>query len=319
MRKKLFQFTLIASILLLGACSNEEVLPVAQQTISFTADMPDDEPTTRVELNQDAISRTVKLTWKKGDIVKVAYVIGTTKGIIDAKAISTSNNGKTALFDLPFPTDVSGNITVSGVYGGGGIDNTDAANPKAILPALSNSATSSTLADVQNNKHVMLYFAPFTFTLGTTPPKVTFKHIGSLFSIKIKNTKASAITVTKAQLGGTYPNGDSKVIGVGSGLFNMVTGKLVIPNPTLLPSISFKAPATTLAAGKSMEFWAWYAPSETNWVNFNIFLYYNATYYYRTQSVDKGGQKALPGKAYYFYGLVNDNNEIDWSNKTAVN
>ena len=193
MRKKIFQFTTIATILLLGACSNEaqvhETNPIKGRTISLTASIPDDEPSTRVNLNQQV--KNISITWVVGDQLQLAFVQGTSKIKENVTVTSISNNGKKAHFNIPIPDGWKGQFKLYGVYGGGGID-INGPNPVAILPT--NSGSASTLAALKND--VMLYFENDMQTTDTQS-SVVFKHLGSIFSITLGNINQNAIDFIK--------------------------------------------------------------------------------------------------------------------------
>ncbi len=311
MRKKIVYLSMIATMVLFAACSNEDVLPEAKQTISFTASMPD-EPTTRVDLVQESIGSNVKLSWKSGDIVKVAYVIESTqvKGTIEAVAGTISADGKTAKFDIPMPTGVTGNITLAGVYGGGAVT-FDGNTPVVAMPTPTELANTGTLQSIQNEKHVMLYFKPFTYNIGTPAPAQTFSHIGSLFVIKVKNESSNPIPITSATL---TRNSSTVGLGVGSGNFNLDSGEFTTSKQE---SISFKAPAisSSIPAGGTMELWGWYPTSTEDWGDSKLTL--NGTFNDKNNDVltiiESGGVKtgkvAEAGKLYYFYAEITENSD----------
>ena len=93
MKKLLFSLVAIAIIVLMGACSNDELFPETNtekgRTLSLTASMPDD-PNTRVTLTQEG--KNIKLKWEVNDQIQLAFVQGTTKRKGTVKVISISDN-----------------------------------------------------------------------------------------------------------------------------------------------------------------------------------------------------------------------------------
>lgn len=139
MKKKLLYITMIATILLFGACSNEELLTESTgRTISLSVSMTDGQNNTRVDLNNDTINRTVELKWKVDDPIQLVFdQEGITKTSVLATVKRISEGGKTAHFNIEIPPSVAegGRFTLYGVYGGGGI-NVAGENPRAILPSI---------------------------------------------------------------------------------------------------------------------------------------------------------------------------------------
>lgn len=312
MRRKILYFTTIIAMVLFAACSNEDALPeTTGRTLSLTASMPD-EPDTRVTLAAGATATVVK--WVVGDIIELAFVPTTgAKQKVTATVNKIDNNGKKAHFTINIPTGITGAFKLYGVYGGGGIDITGT-NLFAKLPT--DLGTTTSLLQIQEKKHVMLYFEGVTMnTTALVDPKVSFKHIGALFCIKVKNIGSSDLAITGAQLGGLYDN--SEIVGVATTSFDLVNGKFTGLTP-LIPKISFAAPATILTKktgtvdGK-MEFWGWYPPSTKKWDYFNFRLLDGSPYGKRTVS-SKPGQTALAGNTYYFYGVW-DGKDLSFTTK----
>lgn len=316
MKKKLLYITMIATILLFGACSNEELLTESTgRTISLSVSMTDGQNNTRVDLNNDTINRTVELKWKVDDPIQLVFdQEGITKTSVLATVKRISEGGKTAHFNIEIPPSVAegGRFTLYGVYGGGGI-NVAGENPRAILPSITDLSDDGTLKEIQDNKHLMLYFSKI-MQATDTKVLVSFKHIGSLFTIKVKNNKTTAINVSQAELGGVSSSG---VIGVASGFFDLKTGEF--SNTELLNKISFKASATSIPAGGIIEFWAWYPPSDKEWGAISLKLVTGAdpNNYIRTV-ITKQGKVAVAGKTYVFYGVVDSNNNLEFTDESLL-
>ena len=165
MKKNLLHITTLAIMVLLAACSNDEIFekndsnpaPNTGRTLSLTAAMPGDKsdnPTTRVGLEQLG-DKSIDLTWEDGDELQLAFVQGETKIKGIARVKNITGEGKKAQFDIVIPDGITdGSFDLYGIYGGGGLD--DADPTKVILPTKPGSATS--LASVKERKDVMLHF-----------------------------------------------------------------------------------------------------------------------------------------------------------------
>ena len=211
MRKKILPLVAIATMLFFVACNNEDNLPEAKpetgNTITFAASMPDVPPSTRVNLEEDSVN-SINLTWDYSDTLKVSVVQGNdiAIGIATINQNSIINNGKNAIFSIPNMAFPEGEFDFYGVYGGGGLSPSDPT--KALLPA--NPSVSGSLQEVQDNKDVMLYFSHEGVSSADLNNGVTFKHLGSLFKITLKNncTTGGILNLSNAQLDGVNnPNG----------------------------------------------------------------------------------------------------------------
>ena len=304
MRKKLLQFSLIASLLLLAACSNENEAPLtnSERTISITASM---EPTTRVNLVEDGPN--IAVTWVAGEPLQLIYVQGTTKIIQIVAVKSTSNDGNTAHFTISVPAAINaGQFDLYGVSGGGGINN-DGPNPVAVLPT--NTNDNGSLYSIQQRNAVMLYFsAP---GIETTNPKaaVVFKHLGSLFSITVKDVSqipSSILNILdEARLVGATSGNTDWAFNIGNGgqSFDLVTGTFITPVGTTGNAISFKP------AGAPATAWGWYPilPGQA-WPDLQLLLTAADNSVLSTSSIPKAGKTPVAGMNYKFYAEWNPAN-----------
>lgn len=85
MRNYISHFLLITTLLLFATCSNdlnlEETKPLtptpspSEGTLLLTATMPDDDPTTRVDLDlKGDVNNSIAVTWNETDEIYLAYV-----------------------------------------------------------------------------------------------------------------------------------------------------------------------------------------------------------------------------------------------------
>ena len=300
-------FTAMTVILFLGACSNQdEVLTEndnneSARTLSLTASMPEGEPQTRVDLKRNG--KNIELTWIVGDVINLAYVQNGITRTGNATVASISNGGKTADFGtVTLPSGINpGVFDVYGVYGGGGITpNTT----NAILPTNPGSAYS--LNHVQTRRDVMLYFTFKDFnTTNDANSNVDFQHLGSLFSITLKNNCTTNLNLRYARLEGITADNENWAYnsGAGGNSFDLVNATFDTTE-TLGNSISFTTEVNVLpSGGGEMTFWAWYPLLPNNsWPELRLELE-NSTgvFLSSVNSKDARPTSAVAGKNYHFY------------------
>ena len=331
----------------------EQTNPAANlkgRTLSITASMPD-EPTTRVGLEQKT-DKTIALTWEVGDKLQLAFVQGTIK--VKQKVVLTAENitdgGKKAKFEIELPVSTTGfkdnvNFDLYGVCGGGskwmGIDidvpNTGGAggggtltqyydgdalelgdadtNPYVKLP--SNTGSVKSLETVHFRKDVMLTFPSKDIDVANPQVLVAFNHLGSLFNITLKNTGTTSLeNLDEAQLVGVNnPDNQNWAYNAGTGgkTYDLVTGKF-LDTENGGNFISLKAAASTLEAGATTTFWAWYPPAPDKvWPELQLQLKDGTTPEATTLTMSINSKPArasatAAGKAYYFYAAWSEGN-----------
>ena len=331
----------------------EQTNPAANlkgRTLSITASMPD-EPTTRVGLEQKT-DKTIALTWEVGDKLQLAFVQGTIK--VKQKVVLTAENitdgGKKAKFDIELPASTTGfkdnvNFNLYGVCGGGskwmGVDldvpNTGGAggggtltqyydgdalelgdadtNPYVKLP--SNTGSVKSLETVHFRKDVMLTFTSKDIDVANPQVLVAFNHLGSLFNITLKNTGTTSLeNLDEAQLVGiNNPDNQNWAYNAGTGgkTYDLVTGKF-LDTENGGNFISLKAAASTLEAGATTTFWAWYPPAPDKvWPELQLQLKDGTTPEATTLTMSINSKPArasatAAGKAYYFYAAWSEGN-----------
>ena len=307
MRKKLFHFTIIAAIMFLGACSNEDLLPDAKtgkgRTFSLTASIPDDNPTTRVSLTQDG--KNIKLKWEMGDQLQLAFVQGATKIKSTMKVVSISEDGKKAQFEINLPESIGGGeFDLYGVYGGGGLSETDPTH--VILP--SNSENSGSLESIEEKEHVILYFVLKAIQPTKPPTTVNFLHLGSLFNITIKNTSTSSLdNISEARLVGVGGDGNWAFnSGAGGEIYDLASGEF-LNQESAGDYVSFNSVNNSLPSDDLISFWGWYSPlPNKNWPELKLELRDASTS--SKTSFNSKPARTTPteaGISYYFYALWN--------------
>lgn len=294
MKKKIIHFTAIAIIILFGACSKDtpiddkdkELPPeTIERTISLSATLSDnnsstppsasmsaDDPTTRVSHNDNG--EEVEVRWVVGDKIRLAfreeYPGGVATATADTKVESISDEGNMAHFTINIPTrTIQGDFTLYGVYGGEPtfypriefMSN----NPIIFFPNQpwgSNSLNASE-GSVQSNRDMVLYFE-HEMKLDDESALVTFNHVGSLFSLAIKNTcDVCVLDVEEIQIEGVKnsnnKNWSCNYLG-GTGM-DMKTGSF-IQTGTLSPFngnyIKFIPKGGILVKQETLTLWGWY-------------------------------------------------------------
>lgn len=303
MTKKILYLATIATIVLFGACNNEDNLPKATPTISLTASVAEDGANTRVSLTQEADTRTIQVRWQVNDEIELAYVQDATKEKKTATVTSISNEGRTAHFDIPLPTTLTGEFTLYGVYGGGGID-VAGANPVIKLPTGAGSATSLNGAaeSVQSRKDAVIYFEKKMNTTDTQV-NVVFNHLGSFFSVTLANNSANALeNIEEARLVGIDNTGNENWVynlAEGGQTFDLLTE--AFQNTTSGGNyISFKASKTTLEKQKSITYWAWYPSTDKVWPALQLKLTDGTTIYQTSANSTSARTVATPaGRSIY--------------------
>lgn len=258
MKKYIYYLTTITIVMVFVTCSNDPILNNKDVShgkdgvISLKASMPEDNPTTRVALEQEE-SMAVALTWEEGDQLELVYVQGDTKIKQTVTVSGISSDRKNARFDVNIPAEITGNFDLYGVYGGGGLSDD---NPT--LAILSKNTGNSSLLDlIQENKNVMLHFASKGLDKNAEV-SANFEHLGSLVSILVKNTSSESLTGLKEMRltgnGGisdwAYNNGE------GGKTYNLETEEFAEINSSG-NYISFNTTDMSISEGETMTFWSW--------------------------------------------------------------
>ena len=252
---------------------------------------------TKISLEQNQSTGAIDLFWQEGDKVNLLVVqTGSDPIQYTATVEINTSNPKIATFNYPLP-DGEANFALYGVYGGE-IDE----DGKVTLPAGVN-PTSSNLRDLQNNKAIVLVFSKTG--IQKSSPNLTgieFQHIGSLFSIKLKNTSTSAAseTITQAELETTEPT--TSAYGADF-IYDITNGSFDDSKKTKTMTFSPAQPATIDPEG-ILEFWAWVPMVAGEWASpkLKVVGYNNPDAY--------DNKEVAPGKAYYLYAKVNGESSL---------
>ncbi len=253
MRNKLLSVVAVATLVFFSACSNEEILPEPVQTFTFTASMPDENPTTRVTLTEEG--KDIVLRWQEDDVLQI---FGTQNGDFLGSGTasivpgSITSDGKRALFttsaNLPNTP-----FNFYGVYGGRGLTGTNALLPLA-------PSTSGSLQEVQNSNDVMLYFAAENVTSTDVTNGVVFNHLGSLLNITVRNNcPTGTLDLLQARLESVDSENENWAFNFAeAGTVFDLTSKLFLNVGTGINSIDFTTNIATIAPGEEVTYWSWY-------------------------------------------------------------
>ncbi|NLA62460.1 MAG: fimbrillin family protein, partial [Bacteroidales bacterium] len=279
MKNKTLPIVAIIIMVFLGACNTDDDLlvnnPEQTRTLTLTASMPDDGPTTRIALEKND-DNTIALTWEATDKLQLLFVQNDFKEKTEAAVKNITEDGKKAQFDIVLPSAITeGDFTLYGVYGAGGLDEENPAN--VILPA--NPGNASSLEDVQTRKDLVLYFESANIDVANPKVTVLFQHLGSLFNITLKNTAATNLeNIKEVRLVGV--GGDGKWAynsNEGAQTYNLLTGEFENQG-TAGNYISFSAASTTVLADEEINFWGWYPPlPEKHWPELKLELWNETT------------------------------------------
>lgn len=312
MRKKLLSIVAVATLLFLGACSNEDVLPEpAAPSFTFSASMPADKPSTRVTLEEDG--KDIILRWEEGDVMNIVVTQGTSTavGVATLNPGSRYDDNKKAVF-TPSYTSVSGVFDENqpfnfyGVYGGLGLDTTTPTN--ALLPE--NPSLSGSLEDVETKKDVMLYFAHKNVTQDDIQTGVTLHHLGSLFKITLRNNSTDILNLSTAQLQGVNEGGTwAYDFATEETVFNLET-KEFENTGTGINFMAFTTNTATIAPTEEATYWSWYPVLEGNtWPELKLVLFAaNPNDLTTVNSKPARSTPIVAGKNYRFYAAFDGTN-----------
>ena len=215
--------------------------------------------------------------------------------------------------DLPGSGEAAGGGNATIYFDGDALELGDeSTNPYVQLPFYTGGAQS--LENVHFRKDVMLTFTTKDIDVNKPQISVAFEHLGSLFSISLKNSGTTNLeNLNEAQLVGiNNPDNQNWAYNAGAGgkTYDLVTGKF-LDTESGGNFISMKAAANTLEAGATITFWAWYPPLPNKvWPQLELQLKDGTkpeavTLAISTDSKPARGAATPAGNAYYFYAAWN--------------
>ncbi|MDD4728742.1 MAG: phosphodiester glycosidase family protein [Dysgonamonadaceae bacterium] len=319
-------FSAIAILLFLSGCKNdtsfneinkELTADKSDRTNTLTASMPKgrgNEPTTRIDLTHES-DKSITLTWEEDDQLELVFVQGDTKIKSIAKVVHISGDEKNALFHITLPKEIkTGEFDLYGVYGGGGLSDND----PTLIKLPENAGSASSLASIKERKDVMLHFASKNININNPKISVTFQHLGSLFSINVKNTSSKSLSnLAGARLVGV--SGDGKWAyntGVGGNMYDLVNGEF-LNQETAGNYVSFKAETNSLSSGKIITFWGWYPTlPDKSWPELKLDLRSESeSLFISSNSNPERDTPTVSGKSYYLFATW-DGSNLEFSNES---
>ncbi|HPD43638.1 MAG TPA: hypothetical protein PKZ45_05210 [Dysgonamonadaceae bacterium] len=309
--KKILILSVVLTALIAGCADNKEIVEEQQtgkgRTITLTASMPDEGSETapatgaetRIALTPDG--KNIKLTWQASDQLQLCFVQGSTKVKQTVAVSDISVDGKRATFDITIPAEITtGTFDLYGMYGGGGLSDTDPTI--AILPT--GLSLAGDLTGVQNQKHVMLKFSQTGIDVNNPSISVTFSHLGSLFSVRLKNTSAASWNdIAKIKIIADADAAEWLYSGEDGGVqYNLVSGTFVSgPVNSNYMAFDLSSPIK-LPAGGEKQFWGWYPPV-SDVPSLRLEVLNSSDQILAQSSNSRPSRDASSGKSYYFYAV----------------
>lgn len=200
---------------------------------------------------------TIRFTWEVKDVIHLAFVQGKVQKNADATVTRISDDGRTAYFDVVVPEQITGDFTLY-AYRGYGLK-TD--QPTAVLQPYPNEfaknlAEQQTLVSVWAKQNVA--YDPNDTAEPTV--KLSFKHIGAMMTLKIKNKNTSGNVVFEYLLisstSHTYWAANAQRQGRAS--FKMDTEAFDIATENY--ELAFGMNPNGIAPGEVQTYYHWFAP-----------------------------------------------------------
>jgi hypothetical protein len=312
MKKTNIYWLLACLLAMVASCNSDDIINNSQipnnkdKVFTVTATLGEDNDVTqsvesRLALAEEA--NKVSVSWEVNDEIDLLIVQGDVKKSQKVKVTEVTNEGKTAKFSFSVPEEIDSSkaFDLYGVHGGIGLDkDTEFANLAKNLSA------STSLKDIQDNKNIILYFQQKGVSLNNL--SVNFKHIGSLFRIKIKNNSSEALEGIKSiGLRGVNNVNKNWVVNNAGGdaKFDLINGKITSSTSSSGNNVTFTASNPVIGAGEIATFWAWYPcnVTETGWPEFIMDIIDTNGNYSHTTKYSKAPTNPKPGKAFSLYGL----------------
>lgn len=267
MKIKLFFFAAIA--LFVASCNSNEVVETENiSPLRFTVSMaePVEPRATLVEVGETQI-KDLEYHWEIGDKIQLRFEqLG--QYVVDiAEVSSVSNGGRTAEFTISFPSALQpGNFTVYAYRSE--VGSLDATLPKVTLPTHPQNYPT----DLANQVKRVSAWAKVEATYaggGLYPPiPLSFNHLGSMFTLKVKNvgTAAEGDVTDVVQFGLRTTEGANWLRNVGDGgaVFDLQTGNYeqAVDGTTII--MYSPSTATTIPVGEINTYYAWFVPGQYN-------------------------------------------------------
>ncbi len=266
MKKLSFLFTIVC-IFCLHSCSNSEQDFVDQEDVenslnrilTLKASTQEEDSKSGVSstrlLLEETDQGTITVNWKEGDKINLCFVSedgNIVRTVTDITVSNISANGKSGDFEIVIPEDINGTFNLYGVYGASFSEEN---NTALILPE---TVAGSKLSDVESIS--VMRFAAEGLTVDSSP-KVTFKHIGSIFSVWVYNDTDTAVPLNKITLSSAAHGFNWLRNTSGRATFDIKNNTFI--NGAEGTDLVYTAPSgTTIAPGASLKLYRWIVPGE---------------------------------------------------------
>ncbi len=287
-----------AILIIITSCTDEfadkqQTVQLNDRTITLRATMPQDNPSTRIALEENEGSLNLIAKWMEDDVIQLFYVQGETKAEgIESAVFNISGDSKTSSFNITVPEEINLNepfdlYAFCGIPGYG-VQLTDGEIVVDITPV-----KSTTL----DNFSVPVWTKVEAVSLLTAEVELAFNHLGAYEVIHLKNESSQNLEVSESYLIPKdynsplwYYHTDDE----NSPVFNPVSG--VITSIQEDP-VSQSAADIVIEPGTVKTIVSWYVPNEENIPNLKLKINdSNSANFNKEKSF---GMKA--GRAYHIY------------------
>ncbi len=223
----------------------------------------------RISLTQN--EKNIELRWQNDDEIELCFVQGGKQVVQKVKVQPMADNDRLAIFPLHVPQDIDAQspFDLYGVYGGGGFvketdPDFDQGDGDKMMQSirLNPPGTYATLREIQENRDVVLAFDCKNFTMEQMTFPVTFRHMGYLICIHLKNTGEATLNHLGAcrinALSEIFANTDKEK----GSILDLSDKGYWIGNKSNLCEINGSSSAelkTPLAPDETKTYWKWVA------------------------------------------------------------
>lgn len=303
MKHKLFSI-LISAIFIFSGCAENDFIDTTHmpsgKTFTVKATMPAEEPATRVALSPGYGNYpSINLIWEANDDVELCLIQGDKKFKQSVTIKNISPDGKNAEFDVNIPQEFIATepFDIYGIYGGGGLDDSDPTKAKLSPPDILNNPPTGLTGEnsLQASKIVALSFAQKGIPASNPEVNATFRHLGSMLCIRLKNTGAGDLnTEGKKFILSSYSSSQWQVWG--NYTFD-ITSELHFDKGETDTEF---AGNQTIASGQTGELWTWIVPTGKETGSLDFWMYDSAdASYKRSDNFLPGRNNLQTGKTYY--------------------
>lgn len=300
------------SMLLFAGCTENETIDMEHgaskrqgKTFTLTATMPDNDPATRVAFTSGTGDYpNINFAWEENDEIDLCLLQGEKKVKQRVVVKNISDNGKKAEFDVTVPPEfTSPSFDIHGMYGGGGLDDTNPAKAELSPQGTAGNPPAGLTGEnsLQSSKRVVLTFNQTGVSTSAPQVDASFRHLGSLLCIRLKNNGTGDLNPEgKKFVLSSYSSSQWQVSG--NYTFDITTG----PGFNTGETDAEFAAKQTIAPGETGELWTWIVPTGKATGSLNFWMYNSADASYKRSLNFLPGRNSLQaGKTYYIHAEWN--------------